>query len=171
MNSGTYEKAAVLLRYIFAGTGAFIAIRSAYMCLKDGLRAAKLRDSADKYGTVAELSILPADRRGRAQEISVGRNGLVGSGARCDVRIRGMGLKGRHFDYEIRAARMYVSPLHPDSVSYLGKRANEDASGTLVLSPGDRLLAGRASIGFRMAKAPRNPVSPMNTKVFRAKGK
>lgn len=171
MNPETYEKAAVVLRYLFAAAGVFIALRCVYMCLRDGLRAVRLRDSADKYGAVALLSVLPADKRGRAQEIPVGRNGLVGAGGRSDVRIRGMGLKGRHFDYEIRASRMYISPIKAGSVSYLGKRAGEDASGTLVLSPGDRVLAGRASIGFKMLKTPRNPASPMNNKVFRVKGK
>ncbi|MBQ6645133.1 MAG: hypothetical protein IJM56_00455 [Clostridia bacterium] len=170
MNPGTYERVAVVLRYVFAAFGAFIALRSVYMCLKDGLRAAKLSDSADKYGAVAVLSVLPADRRGKAQEIPIGRNALVGSGARSDVRIRGMGLKGRHFDYEIRASKMYIAPLKADSVSYLGKRADEDASGTLVISPGERILAGRASIGFKMLGTPRNPASPMNSKVFKSKG-
>lgn len=170
MNPGIYEKAAVVLRYVFAAFGVFIALRAAYMCLKDGLRASKLSDSADKYGAVAVLSVLPADKRGRAQEIPIGRNALVGSGARSDVRIKGMGLRGRHFDYEIRASRMYISPLRADSVSYLGKRADEDTSGTLVIAPGERILAGRASIGFKMLGTPRNPVSPMNSKVFKPKG-
>ena len=171
MNPGTYEKAAVLLRYVFAAFGVFIALRSVYMCLKDGMRASKLSDSADKYGAVALLSVLPADKRGRAQEIPIGRNALVGSGARSDVRIRGMGLKSRHFDYEIRSSKMYISPLRADSVSYLGKRSDEDVSGTLVIAPGERILAGKASIGFKMLNTPRNLASPMNSKVFKLKGK
>ena len=171
MNPETYEKAAVLLRYAFAALGVAIALRCIYMCLKDGMRASKLNDSARKYGAVAMLSVLPAQKRGRAQEIPIGRNGLVGAGSRCDVRIRGMGLKSRHFDYEIRASRMIISPMKADSVSFLGKRAGEDASGMIELSQGDRILAGCASIGFKMLKTPKNPASPMNSKVFRPKGK
>lgn len=171
MDSGTYEKAAVLLRYLFAAAGVFIALRSITMCLRDGIKASRLSESAEKYGAVAILNVLPADRRGRAQEIPIGRNALVGSGAKSDVRIKGMGLRRRHFDYEIRSSRMYISPLRAGSVSYLGKRAGEEPSGTLVLSPGDRILAGGASIGFKMLGKPRNSASPMNSKVFKEKGK
>lgn len=170
MDAGTYEKIAVLMRYLFAAVGAFVALRSLYMCLKDGVRASRLRESADKYGAVAVLNVLPADKRGKGQDIPIGRNGLVGAGSKSDVRIKGMGLKGRHFDYEIRAAVMYISPLHAGSVSYLGKRSGEEAAGVLDLHEGERVLAGGASIGFKMLKTPKSAASPMNAKVYRKKG-
>ena len=171
MNPDTYEAVAVLMRYPLAVAVVFIAARAAFMCIKDGCRAVRLRDSADRYGAVAYIHVLPADRQGKAQKLPIGRNGLVGSGSRSDVRIKGMGLRGRHFDYEIRASRMYISPIRADSVSYLGRRAGEDASGILVLDPGDKILAGRAAIGFSMLKTPRNAASPMNEKVFRSQGR
>ena len=171
MSPETYEKAAVLMRYPLAVAGLFIALRALYMTVKDGYRAGKLRQGELRYGAVAMLTVVPADKRGKAQKLPVGRNGCIGSSSRSDVRIKGMGLKSRHFDYEIRSSQMHISPVAAEDLSLLGKRAGEEIRGTLVLSPGDKLLAGKAVISFQMLKLPKSSTSPMNSKVYSAKGK
>ncbi len=171
MSPETYEKLAVVLRYLFALAGAFVALRAVYMALVDGRKAAAIRQSELKYGAVAMLTVLPADRHGKAQRLPIGRNGSVGSGHKSDIRIKGMGLRGRHFDYEIRACRMYVFSLREGDVQLVGRRASEGAPENIELNPGDRILAGKAAMSFSMLKTPRVTKSPMNSKVFKAKGR
>ena len=171
MSPETYEKAAVVLRYVFAAAGVFITLRAAYMAVKDGYKASKIRQGELKYGAVAVMSVYPADRRGKPQKMPIGRNGCVGSGLKSDIRIRGMGLKSRHFDYEINASRMYIFSLGEGDVQLLGKRADEESAQRLELAPGEKILAGRAMISFAMLKTPNGSVSPMNSKVYRSKGK
>ncbi len=171
MEVQTYEKLAVIMRYPLALAGVFIALRALYMAFKDGVRASRLRSGEAKYGAVAMLSVLPAERRGKAQRIPILRNGCVGSSGASDVRIKGMGLAGRQFDYEIRSGLMHISLIRSAGVSLVGKRANEEITSTIALAPGEKLMAGRAVIGFEMLKTPRGANSPAGNKVYRLKGK
>ena len=120
MNHDTYLRIALLMRYVLAGAGLFTALWALHAALRDQANARQIRRTEAEFGAVAVLFVSPTEKkgafaklRGKSEEKPprLGRSGSVGSGRAADVRIKGIGLDRRHFDYEIDKKTMRVFPV------------------------------------------------------------
>ncbi|MBO7358495.1 MAG: hypothetical protein J6U72_01575 [Clostridia bacterium] len=160
-----YRTAALLMRYILAALGVSIAFRSAYMAFVDMRRAARIRRQEGENSAVAVLFCLPSDKQGKGKRLPLTRSGCVGSSSGADVSVKDRGLKPRHFEYEIRDGVMEVTPAPGAKVSKV--KADD---GSLVVKPGEQLLAGKAVVYFKLIRRAARPVSPGYRRVYRRKG-
>ena len=160
-----YRTAALLMRYPLVALGVLIALRGAYMAFVDLRRAARIRRREGENSAVAVLTCLPSDRQGESKRLPLTRSGCVGSSGGADVTVKGCGLKARHFEYEIRDGMMEVTPLPGAKVS----KVNADGD-ALNVRPGEKLLAGKAVIFFKLIRRAAKPVSPGYRRVYRRKG-
>ncbi|MBR5751906.1 MAG: hypothetical protein IKX84_05905 [Clostridia bacterium] len=179
MNHDTYLRIALLMRYVLAGAGLFTALWALHAALRDQANARQIRRTEAEFGAVAVLFVSPTEKkstlaklRGRSEEKPprLGRSGSVGSGRAADVRIKGMGLDRRHFDYEIDKKTMRVFPVRPGGVRKYGKPGDGD-NGVLEFGPGEKICAGKAEMYFLMVRRSREPESPMNRRAYRNKRK
>lgn len=166
MGSSLYRTAALLLRYLFTAAGIGIAAHALWMSVKDLRRSRLAREQAPD--SVAVLTALPADHTGKPLKTYIERSGSVGSGRSCDIRFRKSGLKSRHFDYEITHRSMVIACAPGAKIIVPGSK--NPPSDRLILSPGERFLAGKLAFRFQLVKPAGQPVSPMNRRVYRAKG-
>ncbi|MBR4235136.1 MAG: hypothetical protein IKR85_03630 [Clostridia bacterium] len=165
--SHTYQVWALVLRYVLAALGLAVALRALYMTVRDGRSAARIRATHNSYGAVGVLSVLPAGKLGKAQKYSLARSGSVGGGSKCDVRIKGMGLKNPHFEYEITRRTLQITPASGGDVRMPGDKSAR--AGTFSVAQGQHILAGRAEMCFQLSKPRAAARSPLNKRVYREK--
>ena len=108
-----------------------------------------------------------AGKLGKAQKYSLARSGSVGGGSKCDVRIKGMGLKNPHFEYEITRRTLQITPASGGDVRMPGDKSAR--AGTFSVAQGQHILAGRAEMCFQLSKPRAAARSPLNKRVYREK--
>ena len=174
MSHDTYLRIALLMRYVLAGAGLFIALWALYAALRDQANALRIRRTETEHGAVAMLTvILPEKKRVFGMRTSrsgnlvlrLGRCGSVGSGRIADARIKSVGLDRRHFDYEIDKRRMRVFPSRPGGVRRVGS-PSDDGESVLEFAPQEKICAGKAVMYFQMIKRSGKMESPMNRRAY-----
>lgn len=110
MSSNLYELLALAARYFFAGLMLLIVIRAWRMTLVDSRRASKLRRLAPVTGLSGEFLVVGGDGRVRdGMRYPVIREGLIGSSAKADIRLRSPSVRRAHARFELTAKGLKIS--------------------------------------------------------------
>jgi len=137
-----YELLAMLMRYVFIALGGLILLRAGRQMIKDA-RAQK-----------KELKKLPdAGRIGEVVDLETGkhyplpREGMMGSGKACDIRLRRRGVKRRHVMFEFAEGKgVRIKPCFGRKVCVEGV----PIKATAYALHGTRVTLSHANIRIRL---------------------
>ena len=149
-----YQSAALILRYIFAAAGVWIAGYALYTVLCDGRRARILRGYAHQTETLCILDERCPDRK--TFRYLLDREGYAGAGSGCDIRISGDEFLGRHFHYNLTNGCLYVSALPNAEILDM----NGQSVKKITLTPGASFRVGQTRFRFRVMRVVTRPLSP-----------
>lgn len=142
MAAEAYELLAMLMRYVFIALGGLILLRAGRQMMKD--------DRAQKR----ELKKLPdAGRIGEVVDLETGkhyplpREGMMGSGKACDIRLRRRGVKRRHILFEFAEGKgVRIKPCFGRKVWVEGV----PIKATAYALHGTRITLSQANIRIRL---------------------
>lgn len=154
MGADAYEVLAICMRYVFAALMVLIVLRAWRITARDGRRATKLRRLSPQTGIVGELMVMEGGERARdGLRYRVILEGSIGSGRRCDVRIRHSSVRARHALFQMTNDGLFVR-------SHAGARI-ADGHGIpqreLILHDGDLLSIGQVHLMLILAEADDTP--------------
>lgn len=148
MNSDLYTLIALAARYWFAGLAVVILFRGWRMTVADNRRARLLREWMGQTGCVGELIANPGAKKRISYPIP--REGVLGSAAKADVRIRHREVARAHAHFELREGGLLIKPLGRARLSI-----GEGYSGNAVfIQDGDVLTIGRLKLMLVLFDAP-----------------
>lgn len=90
-----YELLSMLMRYVFIALGGLILLRAGRQMLKDARAQKKELKKLPDAGRIGEVVDLETGRH-----YPLPREGMIGSSAGCDIRLRRRGVKRRHAMFE-----------------------------------------------------------------------
>lgn len=95
MTPEAYELLSMLMRYVFIALGGLILLRAGRQMLKDARAQKKELKKLPDAGRIGEVVDLETGRH-----YPLPREGMIGSCATCDIRLRRRGVKRRHALFE-----------------------------------------------------------------------
>ena len=154
MGADAYEILALCMRYVFAALMLLIVLRAWRITAADGARATKLRRLSPQTGIVGELLVVGGGERARdGMRYRLILEGTVGSGRRCDIRIRHSSVRSRHAVFQMTNEGLCIR-------SHAGARI-ADGHGRqqreMTLHDGDVLFIGRVRLMLVLSEADEAP--------------
>ena len=154
MGADAYEILALCMRYVFAALMLLIVLRAWRITAADGARATKLRRLSPQTGIVGELLVVGGGERARdGMRYRLILEGTVGSGRRCDIRIRHSSVRARHAVFQMTNEGLFIR-------SHAGARI-ADGHGRqrreMTLHDGDILFIGRVRLMLVLSEADEAP--------------
>ena len=144
MNRESYELLAYIARYWFALLAALVVWRAWRATVRDNRKDRTLRDWEGGAGCVGELVLTnggSSRRRAQMTRFPVPQEGVIGYGARADIRLRGRGIRRKHIYMTYSPGLM---TLHPVGKAEFDAPTMDD--GTRGLRDGDRLKVGDSTL-------------------------
>lgn len=154
MGADAYEILALCMRYVFAALMLLIVLRAWRITAADGARATKLRRLSPQTGIVGELLVVGGGERARdGMRYRLILEGTVGSGRRCDIRIRHSSVRSRHAVFQMTNEGLFIR-------SHAGARI-ADGHGRqrreMTLHDGDILFIGHVRLMLVLSEADEAP--------------
>jgi len=144
MGRELYELFALGGRYLFAGLMLLIVFRAGRITLVDSRRASTLRRFSPETGICGELVVTDGGERAkRGMKYPVIREGLIGSSARADIRIRHSSVRRRHAYFQMTDEDTLTLRSHAGAPLYdaLGNPLRE-----VELSDGEIIVIGQVTL-------------------------
>ena len=152
MPEAAFEILSLLMRYVFAALGVLIALTALRWLFREHRVHSREQRQLPSAGQIGVLEFADSGER-----LPLTQEGLVGSGASCDVVIRRRGLKKRHFSYRFQPRRgVEIIPCRGARVSVNGRPAR---AGQFALS-GALIQVGEVTLRLRLLKRLRLPSEP-----------
>ena len=154
MDAVPYEVLALCMRYVLAALMVLIVLRAWRITAADGHRATKLRRLSPQTGIVGELMVMRGGERAReGLRYRVILEGAIGSGRRCDVRIRHSSVRARHALFQMTNDGLFVR-------SHAGARIADGRGNPrreLLLHDGDLFSIGQVRLMLILSEADETP--------------
>lgn len=143
MSANAYELLALSMRYVFIALMLLIVIRAWRITMVDRRRAARLRKLSPDTGIIGEMLVVNGGERARpGMHYPLTLEGSVGSGRRCDVRVRHSSVRSRHAIFQMTDEGLFVrSHAQARIRDGHGRAARE-----LLLQDGDILRLGDVAL-------------------------
>ena len=144
MSRELYEVIALAARYAFTALMLLIVARAWRITLVDSRRASTLRRFSPETGICGELVVTDGGERAkRGMKYPVIREGLIGSSARADVRIRHSSVRRRHAYFQMTDEDTLTLRGHAGAPLYdaLGNPLRE-----VELSDGEIIVIGQVTL-------------------------
>ena len=139
MTGGLYELIAIAARYLFAALMVLIVVRAWKITIVDARRAATLRRMSPETGVCGEFLILNSDGKVReGMRFPVIREGMIGSSAKADVRLRASGVHRTHAYFDLTPSGLRLR----DHASARVYNAKGEAKREMLLGDGAKITVG-----------------------------
>ena len=166
MSQSIYELIALGARYVFAALMVLIVARAWRLTIVDGRRAQTLRHYSPETGISGELIVMDGDEQARrGMKYPVIREGLIGSSARADIRIRHSSVRRRHAYFQLMPEGLSI---RAHAGAPLRDRRGRPAR-ALMLKDGDALAIGRVRLMLVLSESTeeKRPGAPQPTRPHR----
>lgn len=159
-----YTILSLAARYLFCGLMVLIVFRAWRITVVDNRRARILRAWTPETGCIGEFLVNPGKGKKRAS-VTIPREGLLGSGASADVRLKHDDLRKKHAYFEQREGGLLLKPLRGARVEFHGGISGDQ----LLLRDGDVIAIGKLKLMLVLfdsagqaeeARPPRAPARP-----------
>ena len=154
MGADAYEILALCMRYVFAALMLLIVLRAWRITAADSRRSTKLRHLSPQTGIIGELLVVGGGERAyEGMRYRLILEGTVGSGRRCDIRIRHSSIRSRHAVFQMTNDGLYIR-------SHAGARIADGLGHSqreLTLHDGDTLFVGRVRLMLILSEADEAP--------------
>lgn len=143
MSANAYELLALTMRYVFIALMMLIVVRAWRVTMVDRRRAARLRKLSPDTGIIGEMLVVNGGERARpGMHYPVTLEGSIGSGRRCDVRVRHSSVRSRHAIFQMTNEGLFVRSHAQSRIrDGHGRPARE-----LLLQDGDILRLGDVAL-------------------------
>lgn len=139
MSGSMYELIAIAARYLFAALMVLIVIRAWKITLVDARRAAVLRRLSPETGVCGEFLIMTGGGKVReGMRFPVIREGMIGSAAKADIRLRASGIHRSHAYFELTKNGLRVR-THANARLY---NARGESKREVMLGDGAKITVG-----------------------------
>ena len=154
MGADAYEILALCMRYVFAALMLLIVLRAWRITAADGARATKLRRLSPQTGIVGELLVVNGGERARdGMRYRLILEGTVGSGRKCDIRIRHSSVRSRHAVLQMTNDGLFIrSHAGARMADGFGRSRRE-----MTLHDGDTLRIGHVQLMLILSEADEAP--------------
>lgn len=138
-----YELAALIARYWFALLAVLIVIRAWRMTIVDNRRARTLRDIAVSTGQLGELVVTKGSGKARrGMKYPILQEGMIGSSARADIRIRASGVRKRHAHFRLQSDGLLLTSIGGAPLAFAEGKSGKK----LLATDGDSLVFGNVTL-------------------------
>ncbi|MBQ4088583.1 MAG: hypothetical protein IJC56_01700 [Clostridia bacterium] len=163
MSGSMYELIAIAARYLFAALMVLIVIRAWKITLVDARRAAVLRRLSPETGVCGEFLIMTGGGKVReGMRFPVIREGMIGSAAKADIRLRASGVHRSHAYFELTKNGLRVR-THASARLY---NARGESKREVMLGDGAKITVGSIEMMLILTVAVDAPAEESREELF-----
>jgi len=159
LSGAYYEALAYAMRYVFALLGVVIAWRAARGLGQDFSQRRRVMSALPDAGYVGTLYIM----KGRSKRMNPGDSlylpmeGVLGSGAGCDVRVHHSTVGGRHALFAFQADGLHLRPYRDERMQVDGQPVPQGCEA--ILMHGAILTLGAVMLQLRLFAGVQSPAA------------
>ena len=163
MSGSLYELCAIAARYLFAALMVLIVARAWKITLVDARRAATLRRMSPETGICGEFLILTGSGKVReGMRFPVIREGMIGSSAKSDVRLRANGVHCTHSYFQLTPEGLHIR----DHASARIFNARGETKREMYLGDGAKITVGSVEMMLILTVAVNAPAENTEKDIF-----
>ena len=163
MSGSLYELCAIAARYLFAALMVLIVVRAWKITIVDSRRAATLRRMSPETGICGEFLILTGSGKVReGMRFPVIREGMIGSSAKSDVRLRANGVHRTHAYFQLTPDGLHIR----DHASARIFNARGETRREMFLGDGAKLTVGSVEMMLILTVAVNAPAETAEKDLF-----
>ena len=150
MSREYYELLVLSARYVFALLGVVVVWRAARWLRQDSRQRRRVMRDLPDAGYIGALYVLEGQSKhlGPGDSLPLPAEGVLGSGAGCDVRVRHATVARRHALFELRRDGMHLRP-HRDARLWVDGQPLPQGC-QAILAHGALLTLGRVDLQLRL---------------------
>jgi|GEM_PF-2918047 len=148
MNESIYAVLAYTLRYWFALLVLIIVWRAIQWIRKDASQSQRMRGRLLDAGFIGEWAVVLSQEEAMPEGmvLRASRDGWVGSGRACDIRVQSKAVPSRVARFYLRKDGLHMLPRHPNTIEVDGEWVRREA----ILRHGATLRTGGVTLQLRL---------------------